>query len=292
MYKIAFDNMNGERIVLNDITDEEYKGILEIINIIDEASQISDFEYMVKENCKLIIVQLQTKNIRKNFNPYGIRPVLVFNGLLNNLLASFYNYLEFLENRYKVGFEAIKKRYYDNFFIYRLIYNLRRYTTHGNLGITATCIMAQNYSCHVLIEIEEILKGKEKMQKIFLDELNSMDESHIDVMKMIWDFICMFMCFHRDVLREVIKPVLNEQIEELEKFIYTDSTGEKNTYLIGENNSPNLNISASTHYAKHVFVGDGILYPPPENIFFRHSKEDDAHNYDEILKALIYCLEK
>lgn len=120
----------------NNITDEECEEFL------------NDYLKILKYKKLLVIWQIyyetinQLKNFGKNASSkfltseMNLKKYALANVYICNSLNAFYMFEQYCEHNFTCFKEEIKQRIYDNNFSYRLIYNLRTYSTHCEIPIS------------------------------------------------------------------------------------------------------------------------------------------------------------
>lgn len=130
-YRIsAVDKDATLKTVVDEISEKDYKTIMSNIRRLQVSMLSKDYYVIVRDNIKELLAFLPTIEM---MNKYSIDTI---NRYTYNVLGTFYAWIEYYESHYKKIFEPFKKKYYDENFEYRMMYNLRIYITHCEMAIT------------------------------------------------------------------------------------------------------------------------------------------------------------
>ena len=130
-YKIiAVNNDTTIKTIVAEISEEEYETIMSNIKQLQISMLSKDYYVVVRDNIKELLAFLPTIKMQDKYS------IDTINRYTYNVLGTFYAWIEYYESHYKKIFEPIKKKYYDKYFEYRMMYNLRIYMTHCEMAIT------------------------------------------------------------------------------------------------------------------------------------------------------------
>lgn len=191
------------------IFEEQYQEIKQMAKTLIAAMNEMDYFVIVLDSIKDFLNDCSTNGIgiEKNF----IRA----NRYLLNWLSSFYTWIEYHENNFKVTFTNLKKKYYDQSFSYRFAYNLRKYMTHCSLGITKISYDAINEKQSIQIIPLNILETeKGTLQVRVRQELEEMINNNtcIDAINLTKDFTEVFKNFQKDIWQSQENEINNALI--------------------------------------------------------------------------------
>lgn len=113
--------------------------------------------------------------------------------------------LQGIRNNPKAIFAPIKKKYYDKYFEYRMMYNLRIYMTHCEMAVTQVQLKFDEGEMFIYIEPSKLLENTGRLQKVFIPELQQMydDGKRIDLYELMEEFEKMFSLMHKELLKGI-----------------------------------------------------------------------------------------
>lgn len=152
---------------------------------------------------------------------------------LMNLLNSFYSWIQHNERYSKDIFPKMKKQYHENFFEYRLAYNLRKFVTHNSYCVTKINTDILKEKAHYLIMPETILSeiNSGELQASFVNELKR--SSSIDVEKFVLHFMDMFNKMQTELWLADKRKLVNV-LESIYKFLPKEHPADFNSEVIAE----------------------------------------------------------
>lgn len=109
--------------------------------------------------------------------------------LVLNITGAFYILIQYSEKHF-ADFKSRKaNEYYDKYFSYRLVYELRKYCTHSHLGIVQTNLhIEKNSSTFDMGLPKDNLINDGGLNKKFRDELKKFNSKNISINNLIYDF--------------------------------------------------------------------------------------------------------
>jgi hypothetical protein len=203
-YKVIALNKNGTiDTIIESISEEEYAVIRNNIHKLQTFMLSKDYYYIVKENIQDLL------NFMKKFNPMDNKNkehnFATINRYTYNVIGVFYAWISYYEKNYKDVFSKIKKKYYDSFFEYRMMYNLRTYMSHCEMAVTEMEVLFDTRELFIYIEPTRLLNNSDHLQKIFIPELKKMieDNKKIDLYELMTKFSTMFSEMNQGLLNEI-----------------------------------------------------------------------------------------
>lgn len=116
--------------IVDTLSEDEYIEIMNNIHKLQTSMLSKDYYIVVRDNIRELLRFLPTIDIRDKHT------FATINRYTYNVLGAFYAWIEYYESNYKAIFAPIKKKYYDKYFEYRMMYNLRIYMTHCEMAVT------------------------------------------------------------------------------------------------------------------------------------------------------------
>ncbi|WFR58251.1 hypothetical protein QA584_04065 [Anaerocolumna sp. AGMB13025] len=211
-YKLVTFQDVGKYTIFKEITEEELKAAQESIRALQKIMICKDYYYIVVDNIDDWQKSLQSCDFLDN------KSFTALNRYMYNILGAYYAWVEFYETNYKDIFGVVKKNYYDNYFTYRMIYNLRIYMTHCEMGITQSEINYDKQEVHIYVSPKNLIeKGKSRLQNKVVKELEEMisENKLLDVEMLINDFKDIFTDMNKDLTK-----ALNPKVKENLNFLY------------------------------------------------------------------------
>lgn len=196
MYKLIWkeDDLLQEKKLNEDLANQ----IIQNHILLNKNIRCLDFYYIVKTNFTILLNKL-------NFEQTTVKKVdaIEINRLLYNFLNSLYSYIEYLERNFKQEFSKVKINIYDKNFSYRLLYNLRRYMTHCDFGVTIikSTYNPNNITKEFLMDLNKIITSN-MINKTFQKELMLKFQlgSHLDILPILKEFENVLIYFQEQVI--------------------------------------------------------------------------------------------
>lgn len=176
------------------------------------------------------------------------------NRLLYNYIDTFYSFVNYYESHYKEEFAGIKRKFYDTYFEYRFIYNLRNYMVHESLGILKVTkeIYPDTILVKFIVETNRLISSNRVSNKM-KDELKTSIKDEIDIGPILKNHLNMILKLHEDMLL-----CLQSQI--LEKFAYISKyiKNKNDTFLLSNDEIVNSLLNVTSKFYK--CVADNFVY--------------------------------
>lgn len=285
--------VNGEKTL--DFNRKLKEGELDLINecneILGDFNIFCDYYNILNKNLKDLEEYLQQVGTLqfKIKSPFMNREMIIqINKLTVNFAISFRIYIDHYEIKIKElagenskeykKFKAISKKYFDTYFEYRFLYNLRNYIVHYKMPITKIIGDAKTQKRIFLIEKNNMMKWY-KWQKDVKDDIENLQNDIVlsDFIKQITVILKKFnkeISYYSDpevigalklmerYSKENEVPCLVEEIDiNNGKFNITNMYDE---YLLARNNILSLGIMACSSYTKEY----GLQVFDPFNLEF------------------------
>ncbi len=226
-YELYYFNEKGRKTVeLSEFTEKDFIECQNSVGRLNRAMLAVEYFDIVNDNLLELNKEIVDSNLQRD------KFFININRRMFNFLDTFYAYINFFEKNYKDVFLKVKKPVYDNFFEYRLIYNLRRYMTHCEIAITKASYDVLKDKQTILLDMDEIIeKGKKSLQKKFVDEIKNKKIKEIDLEKIITQFTYIFEKIQESIIELLLKDILLD-LDNLKNVIVTkDNGGIIETYL-------------------------------------------------------------
>lgn len=227
-YRIsAVDKDATLKTVVDEISEKDYKTIMSNIRRLQVSMLSKDYYVIVRDNIKELLAFLPTIEM---MNKYSIDTI---NRYTYNVLGTFYAWIEYYESHYKKIFEPFKKKYYDENFEYRMMYNLRIYITHCEMAITQIEFWPGKSEIYIYIEPEILLQNSSRLQKNIIKDLQQMydDNKKIDLYDLMVRFEKIFTSMHKELLK-ALEPELKKVLNDLNPYLQFTSEGKiKSCYI-------------------------------------------------------------
>lgn len=223
---------NG-RVVRSGISEETYIKMVKARDSLQRIMTVVDYFNMFLGNAEELAIA--TKQVW----PSQIKGWAEINRKFLNYVSAYYAFIEFMEYTYKDIISVVKSKFYDTHFEYRLIYNLRIYSTHREPAISTTTYDMLKGTSSIQISPARLLEyGEDCFQPLVRKELLTMAESSqkIDVAVLAEEFKKIFVQLNNDVMREldVIAAKANEllysfyaDVKSPSDYIVCDDSGEE-----------------------------------------------------------------
>lgn len=209
---------------------------------IENACNYLNYCHMVKSGAMIFLTD--SKELKPN-SPFYFADL---NRLLLSLLSNFYTWIEFCEREYKSLFTITKKKFYDSYFPYRLFYSLRKYMTHGPLGITeASFNLLEEDSAKFYINLDKLFEKKEHLQKDLRSDLIDIKRTtnRIDITPIVDEFIKMFDALSLEFFNAIYDSSVEKQIRISVEKIPNDIQSNMQCHVISRNKDNEVDIRFS-----------------------------------------------
>lgn len=229
-YKIiAVNNDTTIKTIVAEISEEEYETIMSNIKQLQISMLSKDYYVVVRDNIKELLAFLPTIKMQDKYS------IDTINRYTYNVLGTFYAWIDYYESHYKKIFEPIKKKYYDKYFEYRMMYNLRIYMTHCEMAITKIEFWPGKLEMYIYIEPENLLQNSSRLQKKIITELQKMrdDNEKIDLYELMLGFEKIFTSMHKELLK-ALEPELQNVLNEINPYLQFTSEGKAKLCYIYE----------------------------------------------------------
>ncbi|MBQ3601410.1 MAG: hypothetical protein II992_09470 [Lachnospiraceae bacterium] len=232
-YKIMTMTKNEEKNFLMEISEAEFSKIMDDIEFLKISMLSKDYYVMLRDNVKELLTYIPNINIK---NKYTLDDL---NRYMYNVLGSFYALIEYYEKRFKTMFETIKKKYFDNYFEYRMMYALRVYTTHRGVVLTSYTFSFNNKNEAIIslfVNPGDLLKNYKKFGKDIKNELQKMDSNNekIEVCNLVQGFERMMSEMQKDLLKG-IEIEVRKTMKKFEPYLIFENGNAIDTYILDEN---------------------------------------------------------
>lgn len=223
---ISVDKDGNITTLVECMHQTEYDEILASVERLQKGMLCKDYIAIVTENIR----ELKEYFTRLELN--NRRQFQILNRYTYNILGAYYAWIEFWESNFKTVFAPIKKKYYDQYFEYRMMYNLRTYMTHCEMGVTKTRLDIINDQLTVYIEPSRLLAHSERMQKIFIPELEAMvkKKEDIELDQLVNGFEKIYIEMNRELL-SAITPELQGILNKLSTYLVFRNGVADSTYI-------------------------------------------------------------
>lgn len=227
-YKVSAVNKDATlKTVVDEISEKEYGTIKDDIKKLQISMSSKDYYVVVKDNIKELLAFFPTIKVKDKYS------IDTINRYTYNVLGTFYAWIEFYESHYKKIFEPFKKKYYDENFEYRMMYNLRIYMTHCEMAITQIEFWPGKSETHIYIDPENLLQNSSRLQKKIITELQQMCDNNkkIDLYGLMVRFEKIFTSMHKELLK-ALEPELKKVLNGLNPYLQFTSGGKlKSCYV-------------------------------------------------------------
>lgn len=240
-YKIMTMDKNENRKIIKEISETEFFKITDDIEWLKMSMLSKDYYVMLHDNINELLSYIPNVNIK---NKYTLDDL---NRYMYNVLGSFYALIEYYEKRFSTMFEAIKKKYFDNYFEYRMMYALRIYTTHRGIAITSYTVSFKNKNeatISLFVNPGELLKNYNKFGKDIKNELQQMDYNgeKIEICNLVQGFEEMMSKMQKDLLKG-IEVEVRKTMKNFEPYLVFENGNAIDSYILDENDKVVENIT-------------------------------------------------
>lgn len=256
MFELREMGFEGKDDFLTQINDELGNKLLLAIKNLGINMKAYYYYQIVKRNLKELISFIESQQ-----NNHNYIDAIECNRLLFNFSDTLYSYINYFEKNYKDKFSILKKKFYDNNFEYRFLYNLRNYIIHEDLGVLK---IGKEYTIDAirikfLISKDKLINSK-RCQKLFRSELINyqINNNDIDIYIIISNF------------QEILKKLQIKMIFALEDNLISDFSllmqhvpNNQDVFLIENNKILNSLLNVSTKFyeslANNFIYSDNLL---------------------------------
>lgn len=232
MNQLIYFNENNEEIVFKDtITDIEVNEFLNTEKNLKRVMNSIDYYNIVREN----IVELMKAII--DYKLKEQKGFATINRHLFNMLSSFYSYVKFYERHYHNEYKDIFSEQFDKYDTYKIVSELRKYTTHCYLAITKVKLNILTENISIQIVPEDLLQNDGgSLRKDVRDILLRMIErgEAIDLRLLTNDFLNIFTELQMKIMNRM-KNKIFEDLKILDKFIYGKNMNKRESYIVRDN---------------------------------------------------------
>lgn len=226
-YKLATGNDDCSFNIIKEISEDELNVINDKIRELQKVMLCKDYYMIIIDNID------EWQNALQMYDIVDRKGITTLNRYMYNILGAFYAWIEYHESNYKSIYGKIKCSYYDNHFEFRMMYNLRTYMTHCEMGISQVTIDFDKGEVNIYASPKELLeRGKSRLQSKIKQELEVMVKNNemLDIEKLVIGFKEMFEAMHRDVMIEI-----ESEVRKIMTFLATECNPTEDTYVISEN---------------------------------------------------------
>ena len=201
-YTVISVDKSGENIktLVDSLSEDAYESIMDSVGQLQTAMLSKDYIAITLENIR------ELKQCMNAIDLADRRSFQSINRYVYNILGVFYAWIEYWESNYKTTFAPVKKKYYDKYFEYRMMYNLRRYMTHCEMAVTQIECHFDKDEMFIYIEPEKLLQHPKQLQKVFIPELEDMvsKSQKIDLGSLISKFERLYTEMNQELLGNLI----------------------------------------------------------------------------------------
>ena len=266
MNKLIYYNEKNEKKVFKEgVSEEEINEFLIAKDNLTEVMNAIDYYNIVKDN----IVELMQAIIDYDFRKK--KAFATINRYFFNMVSSFYCYVKYYERFYHDRYKSVFSEQFDKYDTYKIISELRKYTTHCFMAITKASldILTGKFSIQIVpSELLENDKGmlRKDVKKILESQIEKGEV--IDLGLLTGDFLNIF-CELQVKIMDKMKADIFKDLNTVEQFIYGENLNKKESYILKEDDSL-INTS-------------NILF-----LFLKKCQEDyvPANNITELLKKI------
>ena len=211
---ISVDREGKITTLVECMSQTDYDKIKASIARLQKGMLCKDYIAIVCENIR------ELKEYFAKLEPNNKKQFQTLNRYTYNVLGAYYAWMEFWESNFKAAFAPVKKKYYDKYFEYRMMYNLRTFMTHCEMGVTRMQLDIINNELSIYIEPDRLLAHPDRLQKIFIPELETMAKSGkcIELDTLINGFEDLYIKMNRELL-DAITPELQDILNSLTPYI-------------------------------------------------------------------------
>ncbi len=225
-YKLATGNDDCSFNIIKEISEDELNTINDKIRELQKVMMCKDYYMIIIDNIE------EWQNALQRYDIIDRKGITTLNRYMYNILGAFYAWIEYNESNYKSIFGKIKGDYYDNYFEYRMMYNLRTYMTHCEMGISQVEIDFDKGEVNIYASPKELLeKGKSRLQSKIKQELKVMEQNNemLDIDELVTGFKEMFKAMHKDLMAE-----LELGVRKIMNFFASECNPTEDTFVLSE----------------------------------------------------------
>lgn len=232
MHKLIYFNEKNEKIVFKEnITNEDVEEFLKVKDDLRMVMNSIDYYNIVRENIIDLMNAITEFDMSKNQGFVNI------NRHLFNMLSSFYSYVKFYERFYHDKYKVYFSEQFDTYETYKIVSELRKYTTHCYLAITRATLDLITGKISIQIVPEELLKNdsnalRSDMKEILKRMVNNNEK--IDLRLLTNDFLNIFTELQIKIMNRMKEDIF-EYLEIIEKYLFGNNMNKKESYIELEN---------------------------------------------------------
>lgn len=231
MNKLVYFNEKNEQIVFREnVAEEDINKFLAAKDNFVQVMNSIDYYNIVKDN----IVELMQAIINYDFRQE--KAFATINRYFFNMVSSFYCYVKYYERFFHDRYKRVFSEQFDKYDTYKIISELRKYTTHCFMAITQSSfdIMTGKYSIQI-IPNDLLEKDKGMLRKDVKDILKrQIDKGEvIDLRLLTGDFLNIFCELQIKIMNEMKEDIF-EDLKTIEDFIYGKNLNKKESYILKE----------------------------------------------------------
>lgn len=227
-YTVISVDKSGENIktLVDSLSEDAYESIMDSVGQLQTAMLSKDYIAITLENIR------ELKQCMNAIDLADRRSFQSINRYVYNILGVFYAWIEYWESNYKTTFAPVKKKYYDKYFEYRMMYNLRRYMTHCEMAVTQIECHFDKDEMFIYIEPEKLLQHPKQLQKVFIPELEDMvsKSQKIDLGSLISKFERLYTEMNQELLGN-LTPLVQPHVSKLSAYIEFENGLANSSYI-------------------------------------------------------------
>ena len=218
------------------LSEDEAQAIIKSIDVLSKHMH-TYFHYQITKRNLFQLLQY----IDSCQNRFEYSDILECNRFLFNFVDTFYSYINYFESQYKDTFQSVKSFFYDYYFDYAFIYNLRNYMIHEDLPVyKERKEIFQDRIENKFIISKQVLLNSSRLQKNFKPRFKKtfININEIDIFQSVVHFSKILLEIQKKMLM-VFSKELTEHFMFLKKYVQKEEV-----YLIkdGEIQNGLLNV--------------------------------------------------
>lgn len=223
---ISVDKSGNSKVLIDTLSEDTFSSIMESVGNLQTAMLSKDYIAITMENIR------ELKECMNSVDIADKRKFQAINRYVYNVLGVFYAWIEYWESNYKNIFAPVKKKYYDKYFEYRMMYNLRIYMTHCEMAVTQIECHFDKGEIFIYIEPEKMLHHPGRMQKSFLPELEDLQKhsKKIDLEALIVGFEKLYVDMNQELLK-ALTPVIQPFVSNLSGYVEFNNGLANSSYI-------------------------------------------------------------